>query len=227
MLTTRAPLSTAQRIAFASASTEIVPPARDDLGDQELGGRREAGDAGAVVELGRDDPRDDRSVPARVLRRAADEALRRRDAPLEIGVAEIDARVDHGDAHRGERRRRRPGVVGAVGDVAYHWRGASGSVGANARRRDAHRLHPARRRRSPASRAAARASTTRAGRSEGARPGDRSPRSIARPTAPGRRRARRPRGSARRGRRWERERGGDCASAPTHGARRLTRRPGR
>ena len=48
--------------------------------------------------------------------RAADEALREHDPALEVGVPEVDARVDHRHPHRRERRQRLPGVVGAVGD---------------------------------------------------------------------------------------------------------------
>ena len=47
------------------------PARRDDLRDDELGRRREAGDARRVVELRGDDPRDDRPVAARVLGGAA------------------------------------------------------------------------------------------------------------------------------------------------------------
>ena len=115
-LTTRAPLSTAQRIARASAWTEIVPFGCYDLRDDELGRGREPRDPDVVVELRGDDPRDDRPVAAAVLRAAADEALRHRDVPGEIRMAEVDARVDHGDADRRERRRCLPRVVGAVGE---------------------------------------------------------------------------------------------------------------
>ena len=85
-LTTRAPLSTAQWIARDSAWTEIVPFGGDDLRDHQLRGRGEARDADVVVELRGDDPRHDRPVPARVLGRAADEALRHRDLTREVGV---------------------------------------------------------------------------------------------------------------------------------------------
>ena len=51
--------------------------------------------------------------PLSVLGGAADEAPGRDDPAREVGMPEIDARVDHGDVHRGERRQRRPGVVGS------------------------------------------------------------------------------------------------------------------
>ena len=87
-----------------------------DLRDDELGRGREPGDPDVVVELRGDDPRNDRPVAAAVLRAAADEALRHSHVPGEIRMAEVDARVDHGDADRRERRRCLPCVVGAVGE---------------------------------------------------------------------------------------------------------------
>ncbi len=98
-------------------------------------------------------------------------------------MAEIDARVDHRDAHRRERRRRLPGVVRAVCD-AYHWRCASGSVGANASRRTRARSTQA----TPATRRSAagcRLDRERAQRREARRRARRSPARRAAPTAAG------------------------------------------
>ena len=63
---TRAPLSTAQRIAFASASTGIARRLRDDLRNEELRRGREPCDADPVVHTRADEPRDEGAVPERV-----------------------------------------------------------------------------------------------------------------------------------------------------------------
>ena len=87
MLITRAPLATAQRIAFASASTGIEPCGPTTFAIEELRRRREPGDADAVVRPGGDQPGDERAVALGVDRgRPLDEALRRRDAAAQLGM---------------------------------------------------------------------------------------------------------------------------------------------
>src|SRR4029450_1858248 len=73
-----------------------------DLRNQKPGGRREAGDAGTVVGDRGDFTRHEGPVAELVVHRPADEALPRGDSPAELRVADVDPRVDHGDAHRGE-----------------------------------------------------------------------------------------------------------------------------
>ncbi len=86
----------------------------DDLRDHQLRRRGKARDSDVVVELRGDDAGHDRAVAARVLGGPSDEALRRRDLAREVGVSQVDPRVDHGDPHRSERWRRLPGVVRPV-----------------------------------------------------------------------------------------------------------------
>jgi hypothetical protein len=74
----------------------------DDLRDHEPRGRREAGNAGAVVSDRRDLARDEGPVAVLVVHRPADEALPRGDSAAELRVADVDPRVDHGDADREE-----------------------------------------------------------------------------------------------------------------------------
>ena len=91
---TRAPFATAQRIAFASASTGIEPLRPDDLRDQ----RARAGGASPAMPMpsfgpGGDQAGDERPVPLRVDgRRARDEALRRGDPAAQLGMGAVDAR---------------------------------------------------------------------------------------------------------------------------------------
>ena len=88
---------------------------RHDLRHEQLGRRRQAGDADAVVRLRGDQPGDEGSVALLVDgRRAADEALRLEDPAGQIGVAAVDARVDHRHERRRERRLGVPGVVRPV-----------------------------------------------------------------------------------------------------------------
>ena len=116
MLITRAPFVDRPADRLRLGLDRDRPARRDDLRHHELGRGREAGDARRVVELGGDDPRDDRPVAAGVLGGAAHEALREGDAPDEVRMHEIDPGVDHRDANGRERRQRLPGVVGAVRD---------------------------------------------------------------------------------------------------------------
>jgi hypothetical protein len=89
----------------------------DNLGNEQLGGGRHAGDSGSVVEGGRDHTRDERAVPLLVdPGRTADEGLSLGDFVHELRVGGVDARVDHRDAHRSERGRRIP-VVERAGHV--------------------------------------------------------------------------------------------------------------
>ena len=112
---TRAPLATAQRIAFASASTGIDRCGPTTFAIEELGGRRKAGDADAVVRLRRDQAGHERPVPLGVDRgRPGDEALRGGDPASQLRMGAVDARVDHGDPDRRERRQLRPRVERAV-----------------------------------------------------------------------------------------------------------------
>ena len=85
------------------------PVGSDDLGDQKLGREADAGDTLAVVERGADLTRDERSVPDRVLVPSPlDEALRLDDAPGELRMARVDARVDDRDADGGQCRSKVP-----------------------------------------------------------------------------------------------------------------------
>ena len=117
------------------------PLRADDLRDQELGRRREAGDPDAVVRLGGDQPGDERAVALRVDgRRAADEAL----APRRSGRGARDA------CRRRPSRSRRPAPARAVAARARRRRRGSGprttgaarngSFGTNACRRAAEPL---------------------------------------------------------------------------------------
>ena len=104
MLITRAPLSTAQRIAFASASTGIVRELVTTFAtSSSADGARPAMPIPLSTPRG-DDARDERAVPERVPGRAADEALRVQDAPRELGMVRVDPGVDHGDRHAGRAR---------------------------------------------------------------------------------------------------------------------------
>ena len=116
---TRAPLSTAQRIARASASTGIARDFVTTFAIRSCGRRGQPGDPHAVVEAGPDQPRDERPVPERVgAGLAADEALRVEDLPREVGVGGVDARVDDRDGDRLELRQGDPRrVEAAVGEV--------------------------------------------------------------------------------------------------------------
>ena len=108
MLITRAPWSTAQRIARDSARTEIERSAATTFATtSSTDGPRPAMPM-PLSQLGRDHPGHDRPVPLRVVRGAADEAPRRDDAARQLGVPAVDARVDHGHPDRGERRQHRP-----------------------------------------------------------------------------------------------------------------------
>ena len=74
--------------------------------------RRSAGDEGAMaLDVDR--------------RRSLDEAPRRHDAATQLRMSAVDARVDHGDADRGERRRLGPGVerpvLGGVPLLRQEW----------------------------------------------------------------------------------------------------------
>ena len=87
-----------------------------------------------LSERRRDDPGDERAVPLAVGDVAADEALRERDAARELGVVEVEARVDHGDAHRRQRRAATSGQKSnAWICVRYHCFAASGSFGTKPR----------------------------------------------------------------------------------------------
>ena len=112
---TRAPLATAQRIAFASASTGI-----DRCGPTTFAIRSSAGGASPAIPT----PssvcaaiRPATNVPCpwvSTVGRPGDEALRRRDPAAQLGMGAVDARVDHGDPDRRERRQLGPGVERAV-----------------------------------------------------------------------------------------------------------------
>ena len=83
----------------------------NDFRDEQLGRERHAGDPLSVVERRRDQAGDERAVAVPVTpRRATDEAPRRGDPTCELRMSPIDARVDHGDAHRGKRWPLEPGV---------------------------------------------------------------------------------------------------------------------
>ena len=65
---------------------------------EQLHVRRDADDADAVAGARRDDPRDGRAVLlAAARRRVNDEVLRVRDAPRQLRMTDVDARVDDGD----------------------------------------------------------------------------------------------------------------------------------
>ena len=112
---TRAPLATAQRIAFASASTGIDRCGPTTFAIEQLGGRRQARDPDAVVRLRGDQAGHERSVALRVDGGGpGDEALRGGDPAAQLGMGAVDTRVDHRDPHGGERRQLGPGVERTV-----------------------------------------------------------------------------------------------------------------
>jgi hypothetical protein len=75
----------------------------DDLRDEQVGGRREARDPVAVVHGCGDLSRDEGPVTLVVGGRAPDEAARRDDlAAAQVGVLDVDARVDHRHPNRRE-----------------------------------------------------------------------------------------------------------------------------
>ena len=216
MLSTRAPLSTAQRIARASAWTEIVPPGATTFATSELGGRGEAGDARRVVELGRDDARDDRPVAARVLGRAVDEALAAAMRPSRSGWPRSMPGVDDRDTHRCERRRGLPRVVGAIrGDVPLPRSERVGRDEARRRRTRSRSTHA-----TPGIARSSRGCPTAESARSGARLAGRFPvtRSTAAATDAGSAPGRRPTVYRRRGSRREGECGGD-GERPDEGAR--------
>ena len=109
---TRAPLSTAQRIAAASASGEIVPSERTIFATSSAR-EADAGDPLAIVQRRGDLARDERAVAVRVvLPRAGDEALAVHDPALELRMGRVDAGVEDGDADAREIRNLRPRVEG-------------------------------------------------------------------------------------------------------------------
>ena len=115
MLITRAPLSTAQRIALRLG----LDGDRPGSATTTFATRSSAAGASPAMPVALSSsaamipativpcPRVSCAVPL-------DEALRQRDAALEVGMHEVDAGVDHRDPHGRERRRRLPGVVRAV-----------------------------------------------------------------------------------------------------------------
>ena len=129
MLMMRAPFATAQRIAFASASTGSTVPVRRPLRsgappaarDQRFRRRRSSGP--------RSIPR--RTCRAPVCRPSAGPATKLFDAamrPWNSGMRAVDTRVDHGDPNGGERGRLGPEVERAVlGRVPLPRRGADRS----------------------------------------------------------------------------------------------------
>src|SRR4029450_2055453 len=70
----------------------------DDLRDHEPSGRRDSGDARAVVRDRGDLARDEGPVAELVAHRPADEALPRDDSAAELWMADGEPRVDAGDA---------------------------------------------------------------------------------------------------------------------------------
>ena len=112
----RAP-STAQRIARASASGEIVPSARTTLATSSRDGNATPAMPVPLLSAAAITPATKVPWPTVSLRgRRVDEALGSRDAVLELGVGAVDARVDDRDLHRLERGRpQRPVVEGADG----------------------------------------------------------------------------------------------------------------
>ena len=116
---TRAPLSTAQRIALASASTGI---ARDLVTTFAMRSSDDGARPAMPIPLSMarpDEARDERAVTERVhAGRATDEALRTEDPAREVWMAGIDAGVDDRDRNRLERGQRDPrGVEAAVREV--------------------------------------------------------------------------------------------------------------
>ena len=133
---TRAPFATAQRIAFASASTGI-----DRCGPTTFATSSSAGGASPAMPM----PsfvcaaiRPATNVPCPCVSTVAgpaDEALGGGDPPLQLGMGAVDARVDHGHANRRERRRLGPASNARFcGGVPLAAAG-SGSFGTNACRR--------------------------------------------------------------------------------------------
>ena len=108
---TRAPFATAQRIAFASASTGI-----DRCGPTTFAISSSAGGARPAIPT----PsfvwaaiRPATNVPWPCVSTVAGPATKLFAAairPLQLGMRAVDARVDHGHPHGGERRRLGPGV---------------------------------------------------------------------------------------------------------------------
>ena len=125
-LITRAPSSTAQRIARASASSEIVPVAADDLRDSSSARNAMPGDALALSILRRDQPGDERPVPLPVdAPVAADEAAAVRDPALRTPGGPRRCRS------RSPRPARTRAAAGSAGQASnartcsrYHWRGS-------------------------------------------------------------------------------------------------------
>ena len=116
MLITRAPLSTAHRIAFASASTAIVP-----LGETTFATTSSAaGERPAMpVELSSSAAMTPATIvpwPRVSWRRCRSRSSSRGRCADEVRMHAIDPGVDHRDANGRERRQRLPGVVGAVRD---------------------------------------------------------------------------------------------------------------
>ena len=113
---TRAPFATAHRIALRLGLDRDRALGPDDLRDEELRRGREARDPDAVVRPRGDQPGDERAVPLRVdrgrTRRRS--SSRPRSGPRSSGCVAVDARVDHGDTHGGERRWLDPRVERAV-----------------------------------------------------------------------------------------------------------------
>ena len=87
----------------------------DDLRDDQSCVEREAGHPDPVRRVGGDLAGDERPVSLLVVvRRAADERLRRDDASGEVGMRSVDAGVDDRDLDRREARHRRPERPGLV-----------------------------------------------------------------------------------------------------------------
>ena len=110
-LITRAPWSTAQWIALASASGEIVPSLRTTLATRSSAGKAMPAIPCVVVQRGGDLAGDECAMAVRVaLPGAADEAGARGDLTFELRVVGVDAGVDHGHANARKERQLAPGL---------------------------------------------------------------------------------------------------------------------
>ena len=175
MLITRAPCSTAQRIARASTSMSIVPSPSTTFATSSSADGAMPGDALGVVDAGGDQAGDERAVALLVLASgAADEALRVDDPASELGVAASTPESITATRTGGEQRQLGPEVEGAVRRQVPLLRDGSFGTQAGGGRRAARRRS---RREAPEPRSGAR-STTTAG--SGARLSPRAERALSR-----------------------------------------------